>query len=60
MGMKRFFAVITVLLIFIAAVFAFLAADKNAKDVADFLESNTVFSVDGGTVTILNEKIVLR
>ena len=58
--MRRLFTIIAVTLIFIAAVYAFVSADKNAKNVADFLQSNTLFSYEDKTVTILNEKIRLR
>lgn len=58
--MRRLFTILAVIAIFTAAVYAFVTADKNAKDVADFLQSGTLFSYEDKTLTILNEKIKLR
>ncbi|MBR5011474.1 MAG: hypothetical protein IKY12_02855 [Clostridia bacterium] len=58
--MRKLFTTIAIILIFAAAVYAFITADKNAKDVADFLQSGTLFSYEDKALTILNEKIKLR
>ena len=46
--------------IVIALFSAMITVDKNSKEVAGFLDSNTVFKIENGVITILNEEFSLK
>ena len=58
--MKRILTIIVLAAIVFTAASAFFEADKNAKALADFLNTNTLFEYEDGTLTVLNEKFSLR
>ena len=58
--MRRIFYFLCITAIVIALFSAMITVDKNSKEVAGFLDSNTVFKIENGVITILNEEISLK
>lgn len=58
--MRRLLIIVIFAALCILTALGILKVDKNTKQVAGFLDDNTVFDIKDGTVTLFNEKIKLR
>ncbi len=58
--MRRIVYFLCIIVIIIATFSAMITVDKNSKKVAGYLDNNTVFKIENGVITILNEEINLK
>lgn len=58
--MRKLILIILIIVIFILTVFGICLADKGSKSTTGFSDSNTLFKIENGTVTIFNEEIRLK